>query len=95
MEWIVDALKDILDYILGIITLCQRMPFVGWASIIENLITNTVYNIDSVGENDTKKDQDPTSTKVDETTVTIESIIFNEIDFLNVDFLRDPDETTP
>ncbi len=90
-EWIIDALKDILDYIIGIITLCQRMPFVGWTTIIENLITNTIYNIDHDGENDTKKDQHPTSTKVDESTVTIESIIFNDLDILNVDFFKELD----
>ena len=94
LEWIIPSLKEIFDYIIGILTLCQRMAIVGWAAIIENIISSSVANIDEVEDNDSTERQDPTSIDVQDEKITIESIIFDGLDFLDIRFYNIED-TTP
>lgn len=92
-EWVIPTLAEILDYILGIITLAQRMVIVGYAAIIENVISMSLLNVDNDENNNSALEQDPTTMDT-ESKVTIESIIFNNVDFLDINFF-DLEETTP
>lgn len=87
-DYIVDTLFAIIDYIIGIMTLSSRMAYIGWAAIIENMVSATIKKIDDDYNNDNVKEQDPVSYTVEDDTVTVESIIFNDLDVFDVNFFE-------
>ena len=43
-KWIVKMLTEILDYLIGILTLIPRMVIVGWTAIIERFVVDGIVN---------------------------------------------------
>lgn len=41
-DWVLNCLKELLDWFIGIVTYVIRMVFVGWTGIVEELINNTM-----------------------------------------------------
>lgn len=70
-NWLIDALSNVADWLIGVITLGYKIQIVGWTAIIQNLATNivnTIVNSDS-GQ-----------------AITAENILFNNIQILDIDF---------
>lgn len=53
VSWLFNQFVGFMDYLFGIIAYILRAPFVGWANIIENMINDTIVNIQGVEVKDT------------------------------------------
>lgn len=71
--WLIDTLKAIFDWFIGIMTYIIKAVFLGWASIIELAITGLV----SLGAATTQ-----------EGSLTIEKIVTNQVPILDVNFFN-------
>ena len=90
LERLIEALSEIFDYLIGIITMCIRMVFVGWTAIFENLLTFTITTI--TGGDDIESIS-VTSTDIESgDNITIEKIVFNQISVFDVNFFNFNDE---
>lgn len=59
-KWIISMLTEILDYLIGILTLGIRIVVVGWTAIVEGLINNLVNAVTGVtGERVDNWEKDP------------------------------------
>ena len=86
-QWIASHLADIVDWILGFITMLFRMSFVGWATIFEWLLTNTLESTVGIdGLNDAMSATKYTSANDSSQNVTVEAIVYNNVPLFNVDF---------
>ena len=70
-DWIVNSLKDIFDWFIGIITYIIKAVFLGWAGILEKAVTGIV----GIG----------TATDI-EGSLTVEKIVTNKVPILDVNF---------
>ena len=90
LDWIVNALKDVFNFIVSLLAYLVRMVFVGWTFLIENLLTDTVKRIS--GEDDLLEidatDYGEDGNQYTDDNITIEKIIFNDVKIFNVDFFN-------
>ena len=99
--WLLSHLGDIVDWILGFITMGFRMSIVGWTTIFEWLLTRTLES--SVGATYTTQALSSTSVILDSVTagdtsvassyandsssnVTVEAIVYNKVPIFNINF---------
>lgn len=85
--WILKALGEIADFILGMLTLAPRMVFVGWTALIEKALTWAVESSAGVSA-DGSVVEDPTDlTAVTDSgnNITVEAIVYNKVAALNAD----------
>lgn len=87
---LIESLLQILDWIIGLLTMMVRMVFVGWAAIIEWVINAAVKGLTGGGNMNSV----PVSgTEVQSgDNITIEKIIFNKIGIFDVNFFNFNDE---
>lgn len=45
LEWVINLLSQIVDYLIGIITMGIKIELIGWATIIENIVTDAIQAI--------------------------------------------------
>lgn len=53
-EWIINVLSQVADWLVGIITMGIKIELIGWATIVENIVTDaiqTITNEEIVGTN--------------------------------------------
>ena len=82
-DWLLEMLKQILDFLLGLLTMGGRMVFVGWGALFEELVTWILEA--SSGIPMEVGGGSATSIGIDSTNnVTIESIVYNKVPILNV-----------
>lgn len=83
---IIDALKDIFNFLIGLIPNIIKMVFVGWAAIFESLITTAV----KTATGDENLETVPvTSTDIESgDNITIEKIVFNKMSIFDVNFFN-------
>ena len=90
---IIDFLKNILYYLTGILALISRMMWIGFASMFDKLLNWTVanltdthtYTVEDVGLDSTRADDTNSKNRY----VTVESILYNELDFFDVNVFKD------
>lgn len=68
-DQIVKAFSDIIDYLIGLVTMIIRIPFVGVASVAERLVTAMV-NV--------------TSTEAMDSVLTLEKIVYNQVPLFDI-----------
>ena len=76
--WILNSLKEFLDWYVGMTTYLIRAIFVGIIEIVEDLIDNTMEAV--AGEE--------TDGESEETSLTIEKLLFNKVPILDVNFFN-------
>jgi hypothetical protein len=86
---LVDTYLNIMSFIIGIVLYILRITWMGFVSTIYSSVNNAIYSIYT--QYTTLEDSGLTATKVDDptsenTNVTIESIVFNQLDIFDVDF---------
>lgn len=83
---IIDALKDIFNFLIALIPNIIKMVFVGWAAIFESLITTAV----KTATGDENLESVPvTSTDIESgDNITIEKIVFNKMSIFDVNFFN-------
>lgn len=86
LERIIDALKDIFNFLIALIPNIIKMVFVGWAAIFESLITTAV----KTATGDENLESVPvTSTDIESgDNITIEKIVFNKMSIFDVNFFN-------
>ena len=88
---IIDFLANILDYLIGILTYIVRIVFVGWTAIFDNLLNWTVETVVDTGTDPAEAGLSPIeveNTKKEDRKVTIESLLFNKFDLLNINIFE-------
>lgn len=88
---IIDFLANIIDYLIGILTYIVRIVFVGWTAIFDNLLNWTVQTVVDTGTDPAEAGLSPVEVKNTETEdrkVTIESLLFNKFDLLNINIFE-------
>lgn len=96
-SWLMSCLRDIIDWILGFMTMAFRMSFVGWATIFEWLLTRTLESSTGLDfYKDALSETNMTSTNDSSQNVTVESIVYNRVPLFDVNFFNyeiDPNKT--
>lgn len=79
--WIIKALGEIADFILGMLTLAPRMVFVGWTALLEKGLTWAVESSAGVSADGTvvESPTDLTAVTDSNNNVTVESIVYNKV----------------
>lgn len=92
LDKIVSSLGEILDYLLGIMGMGFRMVLVGWAELMERLLTWILEGASGVEIN--VEGVEPTGHLNNDDYITIESIVFNHVLLFNINvFNFEVDET--
>ena len=95
--WLQSCLRDIIDWILGFMTMAFRMSFVGWATIFEWLLTRTLESSTGLEfYKDALSETNMTSTNDSSQNVTVEAIVYNRVPLFDVNFFKfeiDPNKT--
>jgi len=92
LKSIINVLKDIVDYLIGIETYLIRAVFVGWAAIFDNILNWSVTKIlDTGADSDAESSVSGTEvkkTETDDREVNIETLIFNEFKILDINIFK-------
>lgn len=72
-DWIINSLKEIFDWFIGIVTYAIKAVFLGWAGIMEKAVTAIV----GIG----------TATDI-EGSLTVEKIVTNQVPILDINFFN-------
>lgn len=87
---LIDSLLQLMDWIIGLLTMMSRMVFVGWAAIFEWVLNSAVK---SIAGGDDLNSVPVSSTEVDSgDNITIDKIIFNKIGIFDVNFFNFNDQ---
>ena len=81
-ESLLNALGEILDYILGIMTMGLRIVFVGWTALLEQCLTWLIEG--ATGTEVNVQDVEPVGLANPDDYITIESIVFNKVFLFNI-----------
>lgn len=84
-DWLIGALGDIMDWLLGIASMLVRMVFVGWTALIEKLLTwvlestmNMNMEIGDVGATNVSANMDSSRN------VTVEAIVYGLVPIFDI-----------
>lgn len=89
---IINTFLEIVDYLIGLLTYIVRIPIIGWASIIDNLLTWTVNTVTDIEGDDEEEDMGITSVEIesadDEQRITIDALLYNSYDLTNINIFQ-------
>ena len=89
VKWLVEKLADVVDYVLGVMTMGGRMVFVGWTALAEHVLTwflETASGVNLNGEDISSTDL--TALGDSSKNVTVQAIVYNRVPALNVNFFK-------
>lgn len=89
-SWLVNALGDVIDWIIGAMTLAFRAPFIGFTELIEKLLTWSIESTAGINsENATlESSTDLLSVVTSKNNVTVQAIVFNQVPAFNINFFN-------
>ena len=89
-ETIIDALANILNYLIGILTYIFRLAAIGWIALADRLLNNTVNSITNpnIPAEGTIAPAEVINLEKDERHVTIETLLYNQLDLFNVNIFE-------
>lgn len=101
--WLLDCIGQIIDFLVGMISMMFRMVFVGWTALFEKLLTKTMESTVGVGVEEptvANFQESVDGTKVVDQTkwgdpannITVQSIVFNKVPAFNINFFKDSKE---
>lgn len=85
-DWLIEMLGQILDFLLGLMTMGGRMVFVGWAALIEEAVTGLLEATTGIPM-EIESSVDPTNVDgliSSSNNVTIEAIVYNQVPILDI-----------
>ena len=90
-SWLVSALGDIADWLIGLMTLGFRMVFVGWTALIERLLTRALET--TIERTETREELVDNATDLSKLTsstdnVTVEAIVYNRVPALDINIFK-------
>ena len=88
-EWLLNNLGQIVDWILGLLTMAFRMSFVGWGTIFEWMLTSTLESTTGATYLDEALDAtNVTSANDSSQNVTVEAIVYNNVPLFDINFFN-------
>ena len=86
-----NALAELAEWLIGILTMGPRMVFVGWTALFEKLLTWALESSTGVNLNGqlVESATDMTSITDSSNNVTVEAIVYNMVPALNINFFDD------
>lgn len=92
-SWLINLLGELVDWLLGIITMGFRMVIVGYTALAEHWLTNALEIASGVKANGDEVSTTDISTLSDSSnSVTVQGIVYNMIPALDVNFFKIEDE---
>lgn len=82
LEKLIDALGEILDYLIGLLTMGVRIVFVGWTVLFERCLTWILEG--ATGENVDIDNASSTAMSPPDEVITLEAIFFNRVPLLDI-----------
>lgn len=89
ISWLLNKIGEIVDFLLGIMTMGARMVIVGWTALFEILLTKTLEA--STGIPMDFSDVDSTSIENNTSSsnnITVEAIVYNQVPILNINLFE-------
>lgn len=89
-SWLIDNLGKIADWIFGIITMGVRMVFVGWAALIEKLLTWSLETTAGMDNNGglVVDSSDVTAIGDSSGNITVQAIVYNQVPLFDINFFK-------
>lgn len=92
-SWLINLLGELVDWLLGIITMGFRMVIVGYTALAEHWLTNALETASGVKANGDEVSTTDVSTLTDSSnSVTVQGIVYNMIPALDVNFFKEENE---
>ncbi len=89
-SWLINLLGELVDWLLGIITMGFRMIIVGYTALIEHWLTNALEVASGVKADGSEVSTTDISTLSDSSnSVTVQGIVYNMIPALDVNFFKE------
>jgi len=100
LKWLIDQLGQILDFLMGLMTLGIKMQLVGWTNIVESIIDKTVKSVtasekEAIMKSPSSVDGEKTAPKPLSTNltkesdkITIENMVYNNISVLDINLFK-------
>ena len=91
-KWLIDFVKQIMDYLIGIMILQTKSVIVGWTALIEMWLSSV---LDTITGDDTEGWWSPTKLNVDSSrSVTVENIVLNKVPIFDINLFNFDIDTT-
>lgn len=89
-SWLIDNLGKIADWLLGLITMGVRMVFVGWAALIEKLLTWSLETTAGMNNNGglVVDSTDVTAIGDSSGNITVQAIVYNQVPLFDINFFK-------
>lgn len=89
-EVIIDAISQILDYLLGLLLYIIRAVIVGYTAIMENLLNWIVNSVADTGVESTELNMSSTETATSdyEQKVTVDTLLFNKLELFDINIFK-------
>lgn len=89
IKWLFSKLKQLIDFLINLITYAIRMQIIGWANLFENLIQHIVLGASGDNKNvATSGFFGTNATSASGDRITVESIFFNKIPIIDANFFN-------
>lgn len=90
-EFVIDAIKDLLNMLIGLITYLLRGVIIGFISIFDRLINNTIQSLS--GTQKSLEESGVSATNADDPesinrSVTIEGLVYGDVDLFDINIFR-------
>ncbi len=87
-DWLINALAEVADWIIGAISMAIRAPFIGWTALIERLLTAALDATCGLDMNNEISNTDLMSIVTSENNVTVQAIVYNQVPALDANFFK-------
>ena len=92
IEWIIENVGQILDYILGVMTAAITISVNGWLVLLEEFLNQMIQNISGTQHLNEYRKMNQLYYIDEKGNINIENIVLNRIPILNVDFFETEEE---
>ena len=82
-NWLINFLKEVVDFLLGIMTYGIRAVFLGWTALLEKILTWALESAAGIDEDIDNGTVSKTKSVADDN-ITVQAIVFNKVPILNV-----------
>lgn len=87
-SWLINALAEVADWIVGAISMAIRAPFIGWTALIERLLTGALEATAGLDMDNNMSNTDLNSIIHSEKNVTVQAIVYNQVPALDINFFN-------
>ena len=94
-SWLLSSLADVADWIVGMVLMAIRAPFVGYTALIERTLTWALQTTSGLTQDNTISNTDWLQTiTTSKNNVTIEAIVYNRVPAFDINFFNTEYDTT-